>query len=189
MTKKILELSSYLTNKPEIFFLIFLAFLASILTGVSMLVFYSSFTPLVMGGVSVVLFILSFWFRKPVLAVYVALFFVFLPMGLIPSNIHSLLNRSLTVVAFAIFIVSAFAHRLKITCTLPTYIFIGFLFWSIGTLFWTDNVDRGVIIIQTYFLRLILFLFLIPNLIRDREGIRGRFSGIRDGFKRKKGIA
>jgi putative inorganic carbon (HCO3(-)) transporter len=161
------------TNKTKIITTIAFAYLIALLAGGSMLFFYSSFMPLVIGGAAASLVLLSYWFRKPVWAFYAALFFVFLPSGLLPSNVHSLANRSLTIMAFVLFIVTLIIGRLKLRWTLPAYIFLGFLLWSIATFFWIENFGQGLIILQTYFLRLILFLFLIPNLIRDRDGVNG----------------
>jgi O-antigen ligase len=41
------------------------------------------------------------------------------------------------------------------------------------TLLWAEDLNRAVIILQTYALRFILFLFLIPNEIRTRHNLNG----------------
>jgi hypothetical protein len=55
----------------------------------------------------------------------------------------------------------------------PQPFMLGFLVWGTITLIWAEDLSRGVTLLQTYALRLILFLFLIPNVIKTRHDLNG----------------
>jgi O-antigen ligase len=50
---------------------------------------------------------------------------------------------------------------------------LSFLTWASVTLLWADDPSAGMTILQMYVLRLIVFLILIPNLIRTKEHLGG----------------
>jgi O-antigen ligase len=150
-----------------------LAVVFSLVAGVSGFVYPSSYSPLIVGGAIATTVAGIAWFRKPLMALYAALFVVLLPTGLIPSNIHSLLNRSMTMVALATWLFYALRHRSRVRWTPTAMLMLGFLAWSTVTLLWADNVSSGTTVLQAYALRLILYLFLIPNEIRTRENLDG----------------
>jgi len=153
--------------------LIVLAVIATLVAGVFGLIYPSTYAPLIAGGAIATTAAMLACLRRPVWALYAALFVVLLPIGLIPADTHSLLNRSMAMVALATWLVGAPSRHRGGRWTATVMIMIGFLAWSMVTLLWADNVSAGVTILQAYALRLILFLFLIPSEIRTRERLDG----------------
>lgn len=151
--------------------LITLAAVFSALAGASGLIYSSPYSPLIVGGFIAAVIILIKWLQKPVWALYAAIFMVLLPIGLIPQEINSLLNRSLTVAAFCIWFFYVLVNRQKIRFTNTTILMFGFLAWGIITLFWISNLSIGIQEIQVYTMRLILFLILIVNEVRTKENL------------------
>jgi O-antigen ligase len=117
--------------------------------------------------------ILIAYFRKPVLALYGALFVVFLPIGFIPPEIHSLLNRSMTVLAFLTWLFAVFFREFRITLTISASLMLTFLAWGVVTLLWARYTNTGATLLQAYTLRFVLFLLLIPNEIRTKKTLNG----------------
>jgi O-antigen ligase len=115
-----------------------------------------------------------FW--RPNWALHAALFVVLFPVGLIPVEIHSLLNRSLTVVALVTWLVAVISRGHRVTWTTTTFLMLGFLIWGTVTLLWASNLGSGTTMLQAYALRLILFLLLVPNEIRTKEDLNGWMS-------------
>ncbi len=110
--------------------------------------------------------------RAPILVLYAALFVVLLPAGLIPSNIHSILNRSMAALALGVWLFSEDAWRRPIWST-TTSLMLAFLLWSGFSLLWAKDIHTGMTILLTYTLRFLVFLFLVPNLIRNRKELDG----------------
>jgi O-antigen ligase len=50
---------------------------------------------------------------------------------------------------------------------------LAFVAWSTASLMWSKNLSQGMALLQTYVLRFVLFLFLIPNQIRTRGDLDG----------------
>jgi O-antigen ligase len=152
---------------------ILLAVLAALVAGMSGLIYPSQYSPLFVGvGVAAAVTIVA-WLRKPVGAVYAALFVVLLPIGLIPPEIHSNLNRSLTIIALVVWLFDAIARRRRVTWTYTTLLMVGFLVWASVTLAWAAYPSVATSALQTYALRLILFLVLIVNEIRSKADLDG----------------
>jgi putative inorganic carbon (HCO3(-)) transporter len=131
------------------------------------------------GGIPLVMalgMLLVLWYRKPVWAVYSALFVAFMPLGLIPGNMHSIINRTLVVVALALWLLSVFRRSAKVTWGLPSWLMLGFLFWGGVSLLWARNQEAGITSLEVYSSRVILFLVLIPNLIRTQKELNGLMS-------------
>lgn len=150
-----------------------LAALLAAALGVSALFYPRPYFPLVVGGIIVATAVLIAWFYKPVWALYAALFVILLPIGLIPPDIHSTLNRAVTAVAVVVGLLDLLVHRHRIQWTGSTLLMAGFVTWSAVTLLWAHNLSRAIIMLQTYVLRLALFLFLISIEIRTREKLDG----------------
>jgi O-antigen ligase len=150
----------------------------AISAGATGLVFSSPYSPLlplagvVMGGIVVA------WLVRPVWALYAALVLVFLPHGLIPDNISSLLNRSVTVVAAAMWLVRLLWDRKKVVFTGPAVFMLAFLAWSTVTLLWAGNMSSATQTLQVYVLRFLLFLFLIPNQVRSKKDLDGLMTAL-----------
>lgn len=106
--------------------------------------------------------------HAPALVLYACLFVVLLPTGLIPPDIHSLLNRSLAVLALAAWAVGEIPRRRQYWST-TAWLMLCFLLWTGATLFWASDLYAGATTLSTYTLRFLVFFLLIPNLIRSRE--------------------
>lgn len=151
--------------------------LTAFLLGTSVTIFFGSTSalilPLLVNGAIAAALVLIAWFRKPIWALYAALFVVLLPIGLIPPEIHSLLSRSITVIAFVAWLFAVVNRKHQVIWAITALLMLGFLFWGTVTLFWAKNLDSGTTILQAYALRLVLFLLLIPNQIRTKENLDG----------------
>ena len=124
--------------------LIMLAIMASLVAGASHLVYASPFSPLVVGGAVAAMAIGVAWLRKPVWALYAAIFVVLLPKGLIPDRIHSILNRSTLLIALGVWLFDAITRRRRIAWTSTALLMLGFLAWGTVTLTWAPNLGLGM---------------------------------------------
>jgi O-antigen ligase len=161
------------SSRPRTLVLSVLVASLILLAVASWLVYPSSYSPLLfLGGIAtIVTFIV--WLAKPVWALYAALVLVFLPLGLIPANIHSLLNRSVTVIAVGVWFVNLLITRKKIVWTAPTLFMLLFISWGTITLLWAEKLSPAAIALQVYSLRFLLFLLLIPNEIKTKRDLDG----------------
>lgn len=150
-----------------------LAIVASVAAGTSGLAHASPFSPLFILGVVVAMAVSISWLQKPVWALYAAIFVVFLPQGLIPEYINDYLNRSLLIIALAVWVFDVIARRRRIVWTGTMLLMLGFLTWSIVTLSWAPNVDVGARRLVQYTLRFILFLLLVTNEINTHDTLKG----------------
>jgi putative inorganic carbon (HCO3(-)) transporter len=153
--------------------LIVLCVIAAFAAGTSGLVYPSLYSPLTVGAFIAAVVTLVAWFLKPIWALYAALFVVLLPIGLIPPEIHSNLNRSMTVIALGVWLFDVVTWRRRVVWTSTALLMLGFVTWGIVTLFWTADLSVGMTILQTYTLRLILYLVLVANEIRTKENLDG----------------
>ncbi len=165
--------SLLLTSGPSRVRLIALASLVSLAAGTFLLVYVSPFSPLIVGGAAVALAICAAWLRKPVWALYAAIFVVFLPEGLVPSQIQSMLNRGVLLIALGVWLLDVITRQRRIVWTSTTLLMLGFLVWGMVTLLWIPNLDVGTETLTQYALRLILYLFLIVNEIQTEETLDG----------------
>jgi putative inorganic carbon (HCO3(-)) transporter len=152
--------------------LILAATVASLAAGWFCLVYPSPYSPLAVIAATVAVAIGIAWLGHPVWALYGAVFVVLLPIGLIPSNIHSILNRSVTMAALSIWLFDVLVRRRSIQWTITATFMLGFIVWSMVSLFWTDSLSMGITSLQTLGLRFILF-FLITNEISTRRTLNG----------------
>lgn len=155
------------------FGLVALAVAATAAAAASGIVYPSSHAPALAGGALVAAVVFVAFVRRPVWALYAALFSVMLPIGLLPATVQSNLNRGLTIIAFAVWLISVIVQRHPITWTVPATFMSAFVAWGLVTLFWANNLDAGLNGIQTYTLRLILYLVLVTNQIRTQESLDG----------------
>jgi putative inorganic carbon (HCO3(-)) transporter len=153
--------------------LIMLAVIAAFAAGTSGLVYPSMYSPLIIGAFTAAVVTLVAWFLKPVWALYAALFVVLLPIGLIPPQVHSILNRSMTVIALGVWLFDVITRRRRVVWTSSASLMLGFVTWGTVTLFWTAGLSVGMTALQAYALRLILYLILIANEIRTEEDLDG----------------
>ena len=135
-------------------------------------VYRSPYAPALVGGAFAAAAALVACLRRPIWALYAALFVVLLPAGLLPAAVQSNLNRGLTVIAFSAWLISVLMRR-PITWTVTVSFMCGFVIWGLMTLLWADNLSAGFNAIQVYTLRLVLFLVLVTNEIRTEESLDG----------------
>lgn len=154
-------------------FVIFLAGLSVVAAGASGVLFEGPFSPLLVGAAIAAVVVLLYWLKKPIWGLYAAIFIVFLPLGLIPFETHSLMNRAITVSAFAVWVIQAVLQRRKIILTPAAVFMLAFLLWSLMSLAWTGSVSVSSDAIQTYVLRCVLYLILMANLLRTKRDLDG----------------
>jgi putative inorganic carbon (HCO3(-)) transporter len=153
--------------------LIVLAIMASLVAGSSGLVYASPFYPLVVGGAVAAVAIGMAWLRKPVWALYAAMFVVLLPEEFIPARINSILNRSMLLIALGVWLFNVITRRCRIVWTSTALLMLGFLIWGMVTLSWAPNLRVGMESLAKYTLRLILYLLLVANEINTKETLDG----------------
>jgi O-antigen ligase len=118
--------------------------------------------------------LLVVWLSRPTLVLQAAIVLVvFLPAGLLRPNVHSLLNRGITVLVFGVWLLDVFTRRRPVVWTRTALLMLGFLAWGTVTLLWTTNPSVSASALQAYALRLVLFLLLVPNIVRTQENLEG----------------
>jgi putative inorganic carbon (hco3(-)) transporter len=137
------------------------------------LTYPSNYSPLLFLGVVIVAVVFVMLIIQPVLACYVALFLVMLPVGLLPLEIHSQLNRGSTVLAFGVWLLAVLMKRRRVYWTGTAIVMVAFLTWSLLTLLRAENFEWAKTLFQVYSLRFVLFIFLIPNVIRTKRSLDG----------------
>ena len=142
------------------------------------LIYPSIYSPLLFLGAVAAAAIFIVWIKRPVLALYAALFMVLLPVGIMPLEIHSLLNRLLTVIAFGVWVLNILMKRKRNFWTGTAYVMLAFLIWGVLTTLLADNLKEAFTTIQVYILRFVVFIFLIPNTIRTKENLNGFFKTV-----------
>lgn len=150
-----------------------LAVLVAVAAGISSVVFHSGYYPEIISFSLVVVIAAVSFLVKPSLLIYLTILVIFLPLGIFTAEIQSLLNRSLTVLTFGIWLVDLLLRRRKIIWNTASTFMLGFILWSVVTLFWAGHLDVGLTTIQMYALRFLLFIFLLPNLIREKKDLDG----------------
>jgi O-antigen ligase len=157
--------------------LIVLAFTISLFAGVSLLIYDSLWTPLIIGGAVLVIGVSVFWIQKPVWALYIAVLMNTLPEGFIPSTSKSILNRFTLVAALGVWLFTVITKRRHLVISKATLSMFGFLVWSLLTLLWAPYLDLAVERIIQYTSRTSLFLLLILNEINSKQTLN-RFMNI-----------
>jgi O-antigen ligase len=144
------------------------------LAAASALVYPSNYAPVIVLGAVLGLIVVIAWMIKPVLALYAALFVVLLPTGVMPALTQSTINRSMTVVAFAMWLLGGLLiRRQKIYWNGAAFVILAFIAWSFITMYWAPIEKEARDYMQVYTLRFILFLFMIPNQVRTKKDLDG----------------
>ena len=167
------QLLKFVRIKP--IWVLLVTLIAVMAAGLSGLAYPSSYSPLYFLGLILTTVVFILWLWKPAWALYTTLIIVFLPAGLIPATLQSTLNRSIVIVAFAIWLFDVIIQRRKILFTSAAILMLMFIAWSLLTFFWVENLDAAKIILQVYVMRFLLFVFLIPNQIRTLKNLNGLF--------------
>ena len=149
----------------------------SLIIGVSGYFFASPFTALYLGIGLCLVPVLLFWLKRPDFALYVILFITLIPYGMIPPVVNDYLYRILSIVVPVIWLFDIIRRREKITINITTVLMFSFLLWGVVTLFWSSNISIGIFYLQTYFVRIVVFLLLVLNLTRTPEKL-ARFMNI-----------
>ncbi|HLO14774.1 MAG TPA: O-antigen ligase family protein [Anaerolineales bacterium] len=137
-------------------------------------IFYpSTLIPLYILGAVIAALIGYVLLMNPVWSLYIALFIALLPMGTIPENLQSLLNRAIAVIAMGTWLFDVIFKRRKISFTASALFMLIFLAWANLTMFWAENFSAGLTRLQVYLLRFLVFLILIPNEIKSRKQLDG----------------
>jgi putative inorganic carbon (HCO3(-)) transporter len=168
LEEKVLMLRNWLTWQTGTILLICLVVVAASLSG---LVYPSEFMPLFVLGGLVGLALVAVCVFRPELALYVTLFALLLPVGLIPNEVQSFFNRYLTLLALGVWLLNAIIEHRPIRLTLSTVFMFVFLLWGVVTLFWAESFGAGIFALQVYAFRLILFLLIFPNLIATEKRV------------------
>jgi len=144
-----------------------------IILGVSAsgLLIQSNFSPVYVGVLPFILALLIFWLRKPVWALYAAIFVVFLPLGLLPASLQSYLNRLLAIAALVTWLFDWLVHRRKLVLTASSILMLIFMVWAAFSLLWASSTSLGLRDIQTYLLRFVVFVLLITNEVKIRRDL------------------
>jgi hypothetical protein len=88
---------------------------------------------------------------------------------LIPQDIYDYVYKLLAIVGTVIWLIDILRRRGKIIFPPPSLFIFLFMLWSLITLFWTTNVSIGITFLQIYLARFVIFLLLVPNLIRTDD--------------------
>lgn len=153
--------------------LFILAVFASIIVGISYLVYDSPFSPLTVIGIILGGLIALFWIRSPAFVLYTCVLIVLLPIGLLPPSVHSNLNRFLTVAALIVWGIVAIVNRHRIVWTGTALFMVIFLTWCLLTMLWAQDLTVARNVLGGYTLRFVLFFFLFANVINTRENLNG----------------
>jgi O-antigen ligase len=147
------------------------AFFVVIGIGASALIYRSALSPVYIGAVPYIVTIFILTFRRPVWALYAAVFSVLLPIGLISDNLQSYLNRIIAVVALAAWLVNWIINRRKIFFPVSSGVMAAFIVWGSISLFWAASLKLGLQDTQTYVLRFVVFLLLLTSEIKTKSNL------------------
>lgn len=154
------------------------AIFACLVIGISGFFISSPYAPILVGAAYAAIAASFFFLRKPVWAVYVALFIIFLPLGLIPNTLQSNINRVLSVGAFVLWAIDAIANHRRVVWNSTNWAMLAFLVWSMLSFIWSLDRSASIQTIQVYILRFIFFLIAIPNLIRDKKDLHNLLTAL-----------
>ena len=129
--------------------------------------------PLLLVAGAAAVGVLLTWLRKPVWALYAAVFVVLLPTSLIPAEVNSFLNRSITVTALLVWLVDVILGRRKIVLTTSALWMLCFMLWAVVSILWAPYGNRGITVVQMYAMRFIVFIVLIANEIKVKKDLDG----------------
>lgn len=146
-----------------------LGLLLSFAAGFSILISGSPVGSLIIAGVVVALGLILVLIHKPVWAVYGAILVVFLPTGLLPAHIQSLLNRGMMMLALGFWLLDVAIHDRPLICLWPVFFMLLFVTWSMVTLLWAPDFSQGIEGVFQYASRLVLFLVIVVNQINSKE--------------------
>jgi len=133
------------------------------------LIIPNTFAPLLVAGGVAGSLVFILWLKKPITAFYTAVWLVFLPLGLIPTEIHSFLNRFTVVAAFITWGIMTIFSRQRVVLTPAAISMSVFLVWGLTTLAWSSVPSVTFYNLQIYALRWILFLILGANFLNERN--------------------
>ncbi len=133
----------------------------------------TTFAPLMIAAGILGAGVLVLWFKKPIIAFYTAVWLVFLPLGLVPAEIQSFLNRFTAVAAFITWALMVVLRRQRILLTPALLIMSAFLIWGLTSLLWSFAPSQTISLVQIYTLRWIVFLLLSANFLTSQKNLDG----------------
>ena len=165
-------------NLPSIRRLIpvLLTLAAALAGGTAGVISVSLYAPLLVPAVVLAAVTVFTWLIWPALACYLTLLVVLLPIGLLPPDLQSTLNRGLAVLAFGVWIIVTTYHRRPIYWSSAVSLMAAFLTWGLLSLFWAPSLATGWNQWLVYTLRFFLFFVVMLNIIRTPGELDGLFT-------------
>ena len=155
-----------------------LIILVAIMAGVSALLHPTAYSVLLVLGIGAAMAFLVACFRNPLLALYAALILTLLPDGLLPETAQSILNRTLTLTAAMTWAFGVIRHKPRFIWPVASTYLLSFLLWASVTLFWAGDPETGATKIVAYAMRFVLFLIVLPNLVRTQRELDGMMKAL-----------
>jgi len=143
---------------------IVLAIGVSFAAGLSSLILSSPLSPLFIAGAVAALAVTMILLPLPSWALYIAIFVLLLPPGLLLGNLHSLLGNLTLVLAAASWLVKTTIQHKPVILSTTGVLIAAYLVWSILSLTWAPNLILGRRMIVRYSINFALFL-LITNVV------------------------
>ncbi len=145
------------------------AVLLVVATGAIGLLLPGNYAPLYVAAAVLFVLLMIGWVKRPLLGFLTAFWLVFLPLGLIPAEIHSFLNRLATIGAVAAWCFTAVSKPQKIALNPAILIMAAFLVWGLMTAGWSSSPSQTFYQFQIYALRWLLFLCLGTNFLNESK--------------------
>lgn len=148
--------------------LVLLAIVISLAAGVSVLIFQSPLSPLIVAGATLAAVLAVVFLHNPVWAMYAAIFVAMLPRQIlrlfpIPFVTDYLIVLSL-LFACVSWLLGAAIHRRRIVWTGTNLVMLVFLAWSIITLLWAPDLILARRHLMAYIIGFALLLLLVNNI-------------------------
>lgn len=156
-----------------ILIIILLIFLLVAAAGLFGLVYSSNLAPLIIGALVVAPLALIIILNRPAWALYLAIFVVYIPLGILPFEVQSYLNRGTVILAFVVWLFETLSKKKKIRLPAASWFLLAFILWALVTLIWAEHDADSMTAIQTYALRFILFLLVGANIIHSEKRLHG----------------
>jgi putative inorganic carbon (hco3(-)) transporter len=115
--------------------------------------------------------ILLIFLKHPVWAFYLGTLWMFLPDGIMPSNLQSIMNRGLAAACLILFGLDRWIRPQRIEWNPALTMLVCFLFWAGASLSWSSRPEDGLVPLVAYIVRVGFCLFLGINMIRSKSDV------------------
>ncbi len=115
--------------------------------------------------------ILLIFLKHPVWAFYLGTLWMFLPDGIMPSNLQSTLNRGLATACLILFGLDRWIRPQRIEWNPALTMLVCFIFWAGASLYWSYRPEEGIVPLVAYIVRVGFCLFLGINMIRSKSDV------------------